>query len=70
MSSITNTSWLERAAECIDYFEGKLPAQLIEQDLNSNDLESLQKHVLQAEAEISIEWFAPDNPEREATDII
>lgn len=60
MSSQVNSVLFSRAADCIDYFEGKLPAQLIEQDLKFNDLESLQRHVLLAEAEMSIEEFAPD----------
>lgn len=72
MSLTINSIWLERAAACIDYFEGKLPAQLIEQDLDNNDMEELQHHVMLAEAEMSIEYFAPGNPERaaerEATD--
>jgi hypothetical protein len=53
MSNNVNTGLLERASEMIDYFESKLPAQLIEADLASNDLEALHGHVLQAEAEAS-----------------
>lgn len=53
MSETNNTLLYERAAEAIDYFEEKLPAQLIEQALDSQDLERLAEVVTQAEAEIS-----------------
>lgn len=66
MSDFINSELLERAAVCINYFESKMPATLIEQDLASNDMESLRRHVLVAEAEMSIEYFAPGNPERAA----
>lgn len=49
MSNNNNTDLLERAAICVDYFEGKLPAILIERDLDNNDLEELAVHVKQAE---------------------
>lgn len=49
MSTQVNTQLLERAADCIDYFDGKMPAKLIEKDLETNDLESLLVHVTQAE---------------------
>lgn len=49
MSNDTNSNLLERAAICVDYFEGKLPAILIEKDLDNNDMEELRVHVKQAE---------------------
>ncbi len=49
MSNNINTELFERAAECISYFEGKLPAELIQKDLDNNDLESLFQHVKEAE---------------------
>ena len=49
MSNQTNDILFERAAEMIDYFQGKLPARLIEQDLEHDDLEALAEHVNQAE---------------------
>lgn len=57
MSNLVNDELFNRAAEMIDYFEGKLPAQLIEQALGSNDLDSLRKYVLEAEAEASRQEF-------------
>lgn len=53
MSDTVNTELFERAAEAIDYFEGKLPAQLIEKDLERNDLEQLRYHVQAAEGLIA-----------------
>lgn len=58
MSSEPNTILLERAAACIEYFESKMPAQLIEEDLSHKDMESLQRHVAQAEAEMSAQHFS------------
>jgi len=49
MSNQVNTDLLERAAICVDYFEGKLPAKLIEQDIDAHDYDSLVTHVKQAE---------------------
>lgn len=49
MSNNVNTNLYERASECISYFEGKLPATLIEKDLDNDDLESLAYHVKAAE---------------------
>ncbi len=49
MSTQVNTNLLERAADCVDHFDGKMPAKLIEKDLETNDLESLLVHVTQAE---------------------
>lgn len=53
MSHLSNDNWAERAAECIDFFEGNLPARVIEADLERNDWESLVVHVQEAEAEIA-----------------
>lgn len=50
MSNEINTLLLERASEMITMFEGKLPAQVIEQDLVREDLEALNTHVCEAEA--------------------
>lgn len=49
MSNQTNDELFDRAAECISYFEDKLPAILIQQDLDNDDLESLHNHVKEAE---------------------
>jgi hypothetical protein len=49
MSNNENTRLFERAVECIGYFEDKLPAVLIQQDLDNDDLESLNYHVNEAE---------------------
>lgn len=57
MSNLSNTILMERAADVIDYFEGKIIAKIIETDLDRNDLESLEKHVNEAEAEIAIQEF-------------
>lgn len=48
-----NTELLERASECIDYFQDKMPAKILEADLERNDLEMLWVHVREAEMEIS-----------------
>lgn len=53
MSNQTNDQLLDRAAEMVDYFESKLPAQLILKALDSNDLELVRKYTLEAEAEAS-----------------
>ena len=57
MSTEVNTQLMERAASMIDYFEGKLPAELIEKDLELNDLDSLYKHVHEAESLASKENY-------------
>jgi len=51
MSNNTNQQLMDRAREMCDYFQDKLPAQLIERDIKANDLESLAYHVAQAEGE-------------------
>lgn len=53
MSEGNTTQLLERAAEVCDYFQDKLPAQIIEKDLERNDLEMLWVHVRDAEFEIA-----------------
>lgn len=63
MEDEVNTELFERAAEMITYFEGKLPAQVLEADLASNDLEALYRHVTDAEALAAQEEF-------EAADIL
>lgn len=60
MSNNVNSIWFDRAAEMISYWEGKLPAQLIQQDLDNDDLENMQYHILQAEAEASRLEFAQE----------
>ncbi len=50
MSTQVNTNLFERAALMVDYFQDKLPAQLIEADLERNDLQALDYHVTAAEA--------------------
>lgn len=53
MSTESVNQLLERAAECIDYFEEKLPAKLIEKDINNQDYDMLWVHVREAELEIA-----------------
>lgn len=50
MSDLVNAQLFERAAEMIDYFEGKLPAKAIEQALDNQDLEALYVLVCTAES--------------------
>lgn len=50
MSHGVNIALFERAAEMVDYFVGKAPARMIETDLMRNDLKSLERHVVEAEA--------------------
>lgn len=57
MSNHTNTDLYERAVYMIDYFQDKLPAQLIESDIANNDLELLQRHIVEAEAEAARQEF-------------
>lgn len=57
MSNSTNTELLERAAAMIDYFVGKMPAQVIEHDLEMNDMDALYEHVCDAEALAAREEF-------------
>lgn len=57
MSLEVNTQLFERAAECIDYWEGKIIAELIEADLDRNDLKALAYHVTSAEAMAAQEEF-------------
>jgi hypothetical protein len=47
----------ERASDCIDYFESKLPATLIEQAIDSGDEKELERLVLDAEATMSLEYY-------------
>lgn len=77
MSNNVNTWLYERAADCIDYFEGQQPAILIEQAINDNDLEQLKVYVDRAEAEIFSQMAQSDpmtderaeDMFREATDV-
>lgn len=48
MSNQTNSNLLEEARFYTEYFENKLPAQLIGRDIKNKDLESLAVHVKQA----------------------
>lgn len=57
MSTDANVQLLERASEMVTYFEGKLPAKLIEKALEENDLEQLHKYVIEAEATASRQEF-------------
>jgi hypothetical protein len=57
MSNEINEQLMERAASMIDYYEGKLPAQMIELDLERNDLDALYDHVCAAEAMLAQEEF-------------
>ena len=62
MSQTTNTNLFERAVECIDYFEGKMPATLIEEAIERDDLDLLAQYVASAEAEMSRqEYYTYDN---------
>lgn len=57
MSNNVNSILFDRATEVITYFEGKLPAKMLEEDIKNNDLTSLEKHVTDLEAEIAIQEF-------------
>ena len=57
MSNNVNSLLYDRANEVITYFEGKLPAKILEQDIKNNDLEALQAHVAEMEAQIAIQEF-------------
>lgn len=57
MSQTVNSELFERASIVSDYFEGKLPAQVIEKDLERNDLEQLELHIYEAEAIMSQEYY-------------
>jgi len=50
MSNQVNTELLERAADMVEYFESKLPAQLIQKALDSGDLDMVRQYVAEAEA--------------------
>ena len=63
MEDQVNQQWFERAAEVIDHFEGKLPAEVLEADLDRNDLDALRSHVTEFEAIMAQEEF-------EASDIL
>lgn len=47
----------ERASECIDYFESKLPATLIEQAIDKGDEKELERLVLDCEGIMSQEYY-------------
>lgn len=64
MSLESNTTLIEEAQEFIDYFEGKLPAEVMRQDIETGDLDSLAYHIGQARAAIFELEYAP-----EATDV-
>lgn len=57
VSNLVNIELMESAAELIDYFEGKLPAELLERDIQNNDLETLAAHVRDARiAQFELEY--------------
>lgn len=60
VSNLANTELLESAAELIDYFEDKLPAKLLEQDIRENDMDALAQHVMEARAAQSDIEFNPE----------
>ncbi len=51
MSNNVNEQLLERAAEMVEYWEGTLHAELIRYALDSNDLDLVRQHVVEAEGE-------------------
>jgi hypothetical protein len=57
MSVEVNTELLERAADMITMFEGKLIAQTLENDLGRQDFDALLAHTLEAEAMASRQEF-------------
>lgn len=57
MSDLINTELLERASEVMDYFEGKVLAEVIEKDLDTNDLSALVAHVAIGEAQMAQQEF-------------
>jgi len=46
MSNENNTRLIETANELIERWTGTMSAKLLEQDLKSNDMESLHNHVM------------------------
>lgn len=66
MSNNVNTQLFERAAEMIDYWTGTLHDRLIQRALDSNDLEALDYHVRNAEAEMRLQ---EDNPIEEVQNV-
>lgn len=63
MSTETNQELFDRAEQMVTYFEGKMPALLIEKDMETNDLEQLLIHVSGAEAVAA-------QQEMEASDVV
>lgn len=57
MSNQVNDTILDRAQEMVEYFEGKLPAKLILDALDKNDLYLVMEQTLKAEAEASRQEF-------------
>lgn len=48
MSDLANTALIEEAGNLIDYWEGKLPSELMRADIETHDYESLHRHVSEA----------------------
>lgn len=70
MSNNVNTELLDRAAEMVDYFEGKLPATLIRNALDENDLDLVRRYVVEAEAMAAqTEMYGYDVLPKEAEDV-
>lgn len=57
MSHDINIALFERAAEMVTLFEGTLPAQVIELDIERGDLDALYQHVCYAESMAAQEEF-------------
>jgi len=55
MSNQVNTDLLERVAELMEYWEGTMHAKLLQQALDSNDLEQLNYIANLAEKEMRLQ---------------
>lgn len=55
MSNLTNTLLLEQANDLMEYFTGTLHERLMQRALDTNDLEALRHHVVEAAAQRAIE---------------
>lgn len=70
MSNNVNTELLDRAADMVEYFESKLPAQLILKALDENDLDLVRRYVVEAEAMAAqTEMYGYDVLPKEAEDV-
>jgi len=60
MSQETNSKLLEEARQLIEYWEGTIHAEILRNDIASNDLENLHFHVDDARHEMLALEFNPE----------